>query len=288
VTIADSEWDDRNPSLGRSRDGRLVLGYHHQGNYDGEGNLKRGKRVDTLVKQSEDGGRTWGDPFELGYEELRGRSPYGRMVNVGSTLLMPIYGARIGSPKNQWSESSSYVLRSTDSGRTWGDPTEVAMNMNEASYLVLPDGELLGLLRSETDHPASVYTTRSEDDGYCWTDPVRVTQDSEHPADGILLSNGWVLLVYGHRHVPFGVQGMVSTDYGRSWQTDHKLVFADDRPGGDCGYPSVTMFSGGRLVVIYYSAGDQMDSRRLDGSYSRAVLFDEDELVSVLERRGLD
>ena len=66
-----------------------------------------------------------------------------------------------------------------------------------------------------------------------------------------------------------------------------RLIFADDPPGGDCGYPSVTVFPNGRMFVMYYSAGDRMDSFDHGGSYSRAVLFDEDELVSALRDAGI-
>ncbi len=286
VVLADSEWDDRNPSLGRARDGTLALAYHHQGNYDEAGSLRKGDRVDTLLKLSEDNGRTWSEPFTLGFDDLRGRSPYGRMINVRSTLIMPIYGACIGGP-NVRGDCASYILRSTDSGRTWGDPSLVATEMSETSFVNLPDGELLAILRSAKDHPDSLYSARSGDDGYSWTKPARITQDSEHPGDIILLSNGWLLLVYGHRHPPYGVQGMVSTDSGRTWETGQKLIFADDRPGGDCGYPSVTVFADGRMLVIYYSAGDHMDARRLDGAYSKVVLFDEEALVTALRGSGV-
>lgn len=285
--IAGSDWDDRNPALGRSRKGTVVLAYHHQGNYDGKWDLHPGNRVDTFLKVSQDEGRTWSDPFPLSHREFRGRSPYGRMINVGSTLIMPIYGAAPGSPP-LWENVFSYILRSRDDGRTWSDPTTVARDMNETSFLNLPDGELLAILRSQLDHPASLYSSRSKDGGYSWTEPVRITGDSEHPGDLVLLSNGWLLLVYGHRHPPYGVQGMVSTDSGQTWETKHKLVFADDRPGGDCGYPSVTLFVDGRVVVIYYSAGDHMQSRRLDGAFSKAVLLDEEELVRALRKQGVE
>ncbi|MCW5852957.1 MAG: exo-alpha-sialidase, partial [Anaerolineae bacterium] len=38
AVVADSERDDRNPALGVSAGGVLVLSYHRQGNYDAAGN----------------------------------------------------------------------------------------------------------------------------------------------------------------------------------------------------------------------------------------------------------
>jgi len=286
-TIADSEWDDRNPSVGRSRDGTLVLSYHHQGNYDEDGRFNPpGERVSTLLKTSSDDGQNWSDPFPLSYGALNGRSPYGRMVNVGSELIMPIYGASPGKPSSK-KGTNSFILRSGDSGRTWGDLTLVSENMSETSFVNLPDGEILAVLRSALDHPDALYSSRSNDSGYSWTEPVRITGDSEHPGDIILLSNGWLLLVFGHRHPPFGVQGMVSTDSGRTWESGSRLIFADDRPGGDCGYPSVTVFANGRMLVMYYSAGPGRDSYDHTGSFSKAVLFTEDEMVGALKDAGV-
>jgi len=285
TVAAQSEWDDRNPSLGLALDRTMVLAYHHQGNYDEKGDLKRGNKVDTLLRTSKDLGRTWSEAFPLSFAELNGRSPYGRMLNLGKDLLMPIYGAPLERPPTEW--SVSYILRSRDGGKTWGDLSLVATEMNETSFICLPDGELLALMRSEKSHPASLYSARSGDGGHTWSEPVRVTADSEHPGDIILLSNGWLLLAYGHRHPPFGVQGLVSTDWGLTWAQDYKLIFADDRPGGDCGYPSLTVFGDGSLLLMYYSAGDHMDSRRLDGAFAKVVLFDEDKLISALRKRGL-
>jgi len=284
VVAAQSEWDDRNPSLGMALDGTMVLAYHHQGNYDEKGDLRAGDKVDTLIRTSKDLGRTWSEAFPLSFTPLRGRSPYGRMLNLGKDLLMPIYGAPPGRPLTE--RSASYILRSRD-GRTWGDVSLVAREMNETSLICLPDGELLALMRSEKHHPDSLYSARSPDGGRTWSDPVRVTADSEHPGDVILLSNGWLLLAFGHRHPPFGVQGLVSTDWGRTWAEDFRLIFTDDRPGSDCGYPSLAVFADGTLLVMYYSAGDHMDSRRLDGAFAKALLFDEDELIAALRKGGL-
>ena len=43
-TVADSERDDRNPALGVTKDGTVVLAYHWQGSYDAEGNWDRSVR----------------------------------------------------------------------------------------------------------------------------------------------------------------------------------------------------------------------------------------------------
>ncbi len=283
--IADSDWDDRNPSLGMARDGRVVLAYHHQGNYDSNGRLLHREKMDTLLRSSRDKGETWSDPYPLGYEALRGRSPYGRMLLYGDELLLPIYGPKIGQPRSG-GPAVSYILRSPDSGMTWNDPSMIAERMNETSLLLLPDGKIMAILRSELDHPASLYCSESSDEGSSWSRPRRVTGDSEHPGDALLLSNGWVLIFFGVRHEPYGVQGMVSTDMGQTWDQSARLLVADDLDNADCGYPSATIFDDGTIAVLYYSAGPHPGPRG-EGASARALVFKEDALLVAFEEKGV-
>lgn len=46
AVVADSDRDDRNPALGVSSQGTLILAYHRQGNYDDAGNYLHGERSD--------------------------------------------------------------------------------------------------------------------------------------------------------------------------------------------------------------------------------------------------
>ena len=289
-TIVDRDRDDRNPALGVSKEGALVLGYHVQGCYDIEGKyMPEMGKADTAVTRSHDGGRTWEKPFPLSYAPLNGRSPFGKILTLpDGTLLMPIYGRRTGRlPGEERTRSEgaccSYLLRSRDGGRTWGDASLVAVDLNEGIFLMLPKGEILAAIRSERREEQALYICRSKDDGYSWTEPMRVTEPREHPGDLLLLSNGYVLLIYGHRHPPFGVQGMISRDGGHTWEAERKLVFNDDRSGTDCGYPSSVRLPKGRIITAYYSAGDHMDAYRGDGAYAMAVCYDEKELVRAVD-----
>ena len=283
--IADSDRDDRNPSVGVTSDGTLVVAYHHQGSYTAEGRYDRKLGIiDTRIIRSHDGGHSWERPRQLDFAPLNGRSPYGPMVNFpDGTIAMCIYGMPIGDDR-PWevSEYATYLLRSADGGVTWGDPSLVAPGFGEVAHMRFPDGELLAGLRSTTKSP-NIWVSRSDDDGRTWSPPLIATDPSEHPADLTLLSDGWVLLAYGHRHPPFGVQGMISRDRGKTWERDRKLIYNDDRPGGDCGYASTVRFPDGTLLTAYYSAGDHMDGYRVDGAFAAGVLYPEQELIAALE-----
>lgn len=287
-TVADSERDDRNPALGVTKDGTLVLAYHWQGSYDAEGKWDPSvRRTDTRVVRSTDSGRTWVEDQLINYTPINGASPFGKIREVDGVLHMPIYGGEkiIGDPDRAIrvgpDTCPTYLLRSTDGGRTWGDPTLVALGLNESDFLILPDGTWLFAARGEQRDDQSIHTCRSTDRGRTWAYGARVTVNGEHPPDLTLLSNGWVLLTFGHRRVPFGVQGWISRDGGRTWDK-RRLLFEDGCYGGDSGYPSTVRLSGGRLVTVFYSAGtpeEPQDGLSDAGAWCRAVCYDEAALI---------
>ena len=66
-TVVDGPLDDRNPALGQSRDGTIVLAYVIASNYDETGLHFKGARADRVfdgvyVMHSRDNGRTWSKP----------------------------------------------------------------------------------------------------------------------------------------------------------------------------------------------------------------------------------
>ena len=263
VTVADSERDDRNPALGVAPDGTLVLAYHWQGSYDEEGAWKPEMgRTDTRVVVSIDSGHSWVDDALIDYAPINGASPFGKIFTADGVMHMLIYGGgrpicEPGGETVRVGEAASiptYILRSRDNGRSWGDPTLVALGLNESDLAILPDGRWLFVARSEDRAEQALYSCVSEDGGYTWRLVGRVTDAKEHPPDLTLLPNGWLLLVFGRRHPPFGVEGLISRDGGTTWDA-RRLVFDDSLPGGDIGYPSTARLDDGRLVTAYYTAG---------------------------------
>jgi len=280
AVIVQSEADDRNPAVGIAPDGTVVLAYHQQASYDERGRWAAGlSHVEMRVTWSRDGGATWEPYRPLGFAPMAKYSAYGHIVNLADgTMLLPIYGRPHGGEKEP---DESSLLRSRDNGRTWAEPSVIAKGHNEAALLVLPGGDVLAAIRVD-DRNQPLAVCRSSDGGHTWTKPALVTSASEHPADLTVLSNGWVLMVFGVRHEPFGVQALLSKDGGHSWDR-RRLVVCDDLGPNDLGYPS-TVRMGNRLVTAYYCAPGRWNDPefRGEGSFARALLYDEGEFISAL------
>ena len=128
---------------------------------------------------------------------------------------------------------------------------------------------------------------------------MSVTSASEHPGDLLVLSNGWVMLCYGRRHgLPgqhdgaqkCGVEGLLSFDSGHTWDGRVTLVFAEDLPVVDMGYPSSARLGEGWIVTCYYANLWPMDEKPVndsyDGSHARcfALVYPEADLVNAVEK----
>lgn len=280
AVIVDTRADDRNPAVGVAPDGKVVLAYHAQGSYGDDGSwAPELRRVEMRVTRSRDGGRSWEDNRSLGFPAMEKHSAFGRIVTLpGGTMLLPIYGPDIRSANG--SGDCAYILRSDDNGRTWDRPSLIADGYNETALALTPAGVLVAAMRS-ADRDGLISVCRSTDLGYTWDAPREVTGGREHPADLTLLSNGWILMVYGVRHDPFGVQARVSKDGGRTWSCP--LIVCDDLGDSDLGYPS-TVRLGERLVTACYSAPGTWNASDYlgQGAFARALLYSEVDLIDAL------
>ena len=160
----------------------------------------------------------------------------------------------------------AYVIRSTDEGQTWGDPSFIVENHNETALLQLDNGDLLAAAR-RAKPLSNVDLYRSADAGRSWNYVVDVTeQGGEHPADLIDLGKGNILLIYGNRHdKEKDIRGILSRDNGKTWNKEILLSLTEPVTG-DFGYPSAVVL-GNHLVIVNYWAGNASSS--YDGSQAQ-------------------
>jgi hypothetical protein len=278
ITVVNSgEYDDRNPAVGIAHDGTAVVGYFATGQYRDGCSLTTDRRNPASVHAglvwSADGGRSWSEPMLwTDATEWDGMSPYGRILSFADgSMAMPIY----------WMDRSC-MLWSRDNGRTWGDLTLIAQDINETAVLVLPSGEWMCMGRSQAEpNPVMLSCRWSNDCGATWSDAVPFLPGWRFPADLTLLSDGSVLASYGFREPPHGARARRSTDNGRTW-SDREIVLHDQALTGDCGYPS-TVLVDGWLVTAYYDAGDFENYYDPTHASCQVVRYREDELLEAFE-----
>lgn len=307
AVVADSDTDDRNPALGVSARGTLVLAYCQVYSYDAQGRYvpREGMTSEwpcvVRITRSHDCGLTWEVPFVLSNPLMRSGSAFGKIVGLGDTLILPIYNRAIASlgavnPDPPYFECS-YTVRSHDDGLTWDEPALLCVEAGETALLALPSGDLLAVTRRQA-LGRTLWSLRSSDGGRTWSEPARVTGEQQHPGDLLLLKNGDVLLTYGNRNHPAcRIEGRISRDGGRTWLTC--LLAFSGQLGGyatplarnvDLGYPS-SAACGNKVVTMYYhGAGishstlqhDQGPTYDVSGYVAVAVQWDQDELLEAI------
>jgi Neuraminidase (sialidase) len=262
-TAIDDGEDDRNPAMGQLADGTIVLAFCVLSGFDASGLKLLGKRTErkfdgVWVMRSKDGGKTWTKPekSQATDTQVKGHSAisaYGKIIQLkdGTALMTVYYEIPDGPDKARF---ESYVFRSKDGGKTWGEASLILKDGNETSLAVLPDGSVLAAVR--TSNAGYLNVLRSTDGGRTWGAPTRVTKNREHPADLIVLKDGRVVMTFGERNPPRGVHAMLSADGGKTWTPSDHIVLANDSPNTDCGYPSSWEVSPGRVLTIYYQVDD--------------------------------
>ncbi len=212
------------------------------------------------TRHSDDGGLSWSPHRYLpplpgygdlvpGERPLHGGAVRGRAVEApDGTLLMATYS---GSPY------TSYLYASADRGGSWAFRSVIAADPQgragfcETALHRTEDGRLIAFHRT-TGLKDRLATSVSRDLGASW-EPWTVHGVVGHPYDACPLPDGRLLVVYGHRHRPYGIRARLwDPRAGGTLDAAPETVIRDDAPSPDAGYPWATVLADGRVAVAYY------------------------------------
>jgi len=209
----------------------------------------RGTPLPPIVSRSSDGGRSWtidANAFPDTWPEV-GRSkisPEGYLTPFGDILeaedgglCVGLYGGRAGA---------AFVYRSRDDGKTWAGPAPINKDATiyEEALFHLGKGKWLAATRHDG---LDLYA--SEDDARTWVHRKKLTGAAQHPGHFARLKDGRVLLTYGNRVEPKGVDIRFSEDEGTTWSDPLRVVDFQ----GDGGYPSSVQLTDGQVLTAYYA-----------------------------------
>ncbi|MEX2559515.1 MAG: exo-alpha-sialidase, partial [Pirellulales bacterium] len=239
-------------------------------------------RYTAWVRTSDDRGRTWSERRQVDTAPYPYGSPYGKIVSLSDgTLLMNVYtwhqadtaGEKL-PPEKQG--DFSCLLRSEDGGLTWLPAELIARHFNETALAVMENDVVLAVMRDEA---GGLSHSLSKDRGRTWSAPLALLSPPQHPADCIRLASGRLLLAFGHRKPPLGVQAIWSDDNGTSWSFPRRALLEGSAANGDCGYPSSVQLADGTIVTMYYGVGHRELADL--GEYAIAVRYREEDLAGM-------
>ncbi|MFH1006825.1 MAG: sialidase family protein [Candidatus Latescibacterota bacterium] len=251
--IGETQLGGKEPSLTTLPDGAIVL--------TAEGPSGGTELDNTLISQSEDGGRTWETTILPGYD-----CPRNLIVEPDGTLLM-VRTLRSGWIHKGSGSPNFQLCRSQDHGKTWNlseglvdwDCTE----FGEISAIRLRDGRFLAAVRRQVPGTKGEgfednMLTESTDGGLTWSKPRQMTNNAEVHVYLTELADGRILATYANYHLPYGSFAIVSCDHGMTWDLEHPIqlsLSADIYVG----WPATLQLPDGRLITSYASTTYYME-----------------------------
>jgi hypothetical protein len=226
----------------------------------------------TFVFRSFDEGYTWAEITQINISPFHSGCTLRPIVELSNgTLLLPCY--------DEWREmmglgpSISFVVKSKDGGKTWGEPSIIAednvIGFYEPALLALPDGKIIAMLRTHAPGDWHIYQCHSYDAGATWSEPKK-TPIWGYPAHLLHLHDGRILCTYGHRKFPYGIRACLSYDNGEKWDIKNEIIIRDDLPNADLGYPTSIQLEDGTIFTVYYGQ-DEDGVTCIQGSFYRIM-----------------
>lgn len=273
-TINNTPLDDRDAGILETKLGTWViswftsLAFDTQQNYADHPEWRRHseklsdetkkKWLGNWIRRSTDKGKTWGDPIQQlvtaphGPIELKD----GRLLYVGTANIN--------------GEKKLAVEESKNDGVTWNLITtinipdyELIAPFSEPHVVEMPDGKLLSMFRCNPKEKMNSFLRQSEsyDGGKTWT-TTHKTKIWGYPPHLLLLKNGWLLVSYGVRKIPYSERACISRDGGKTWDIENEIVLSLS-DSGDLGYPASVQLDDGSILTVYYQVDKEGEKTSL-------------------------
>jgi len=229
---------------------------------------------------STDYGDTWDGPVSIpavmGDKKPAQWDPW--LVDRDPTTMAASRVAETGYVVDPAAGCQAFIRFSDDGGRTWGSEIVVPQwrDVDEVALCRAANGDIVAACRTdlperfrgEIDHYEGLAVSVSRDDGLTWSSPDRLYEYGRHHPCMVLLGDGRLIMTYVVRvgydataeGLPqFGVEAVVSSDHGRTWDLGNRIVLArwcGNRAGGD-GWmassqaTSTVMLPDGTLLTAY-------------------------------------
>ena len=189
----------------------------------------KGGRIMAVL--SSDNGKTWGKPVVVMDTDQDDRDPSVACLNDG-TLLLNWFTLQ----KNQ---VAVFLARSSDQGKTWGEPIKLKLDSpysfaSSSPMRQLPDGSLILGLYHEDDKKGLAFgaTVKSHDGGKTWKDVALIGEKAGVPLDAetdvVRLKGGKLLAAL--RSSKVDMHYALSEDSGKTWGTVRSFGFKGHCP----------------------------------------------------------
>ncbi len=262
-TINNTPLDDRDAGILETKKGTWIVSWFTSLAFDTEqnyaehpewkrhseklSNQTKKKWLGNWIRRSTDKGKTWEEPIKQlvtaphGPVELKD----GRILYVGTAN---INGEKKLAVEESKDDGVSWKLLSTISI----PESESISPYSEPHVIEMLDGKLLAMFRYHPTDRSKSYLrqTESYDGGKTWKETYK-TNIWGYPPHLLLLKNGWLMVSYGVRKIPYSERACISKDGGETWDVDNEIILSLSN-SGDLGYPASVQLDDGSILTIYY------------------------------------
>jgi hypothetical protein len=195
--------------------------------------------------RSTDGGITWS-------------ARYPSIVNSPHGPVQLAHGPLLYAGKELWTGSGRVgVCQSDDDGQSWHwlaeipvRPGDDATHYHELHAVETADHRIITHIRNHNpSQDREILQTESDDAGRTWSTPHPLGVWGL-PSHLLRLRDDRLLMSYGHRRPPLGIQARLSHDHGRTWS--EPIVISSDGASSDLGYPATVQLDDQSLLTVWY------------------------------------